>query len=303
MLDFGIARFDQGTRDAGTRLTEAGAIVGTPAYMSPEQVEGKDADFRSDLFACGVLMYELAAGMHPFEARTPLSTAARVLAAEPPVLWERDPRIPRELDRIIRRCLRKAPSERYQSTEELVADLERLQRVTGTPDTPRIGPERALRVKSTLARPRTWWQVHQVGVMLTYLAMVYPAWLAREWASGAFAVAPFVAFVVSAVCNGTLRVHLLFTAAFNTGAFAPEHKRAGPWLQRTDCVAGAMLILSALPIAAPHAAVATLLAAVGIGVMVVSLMIEPATTRAAFPRRGTSGRARRTPGRSHQPQH
>ncbi len=301
ILDFGIARFEQGTRDLGKRLTEAGAILGTPAYMSPEQVEGKDADSRSDLFAFGVLMYEMVSGTHPFEAQTPLSTVARVLEAEPPVLWERDPRIPHELDRIVRRCLRKAPAERYQRAEELVADLERLQRVTSAADTAGARPERLLRMKSTLTRPRTWWQVHQAGVMLTYLAMAYPAWLARDWTGGALAVAPFVAFVASAVWNGTLRVHLLFTAAFNTGAFAAEHKKAGPWLQRTDCAAGAMLILLALPIAVPHAAVATLLAAVGIGVMTVSLMIEPATTKAAFPRRPSTGGGRRTPDRSRRP--
>lgn len=287
ILDFGIARFERAARDAGKRLTEAGAILGTPAYMSPEQVEGKEADSRSDLFAFGVLMYELATGTHPFEAPTPLSTAARVLAAEPPVLWEHDPRIPRELDRIIRRCLRKVPSERYQSAEDLVADLERLQRVTGMRETPRTGAERALRVRSTLTRPRTWWQVHQLGVMAVYLAMAYPAWLARDWAGGALAVAPFVAYVVGAVCSGTLRVHLLFTAALNTGAFAAEHSKVAPWLQRTDCAAGAMLILLALPIAVPHAALATLLAAVGIGVAIVSLVIEPATTKAAFPKAGT----------------
>jgi eukaryotic-like serine/threonine-protein kinase len=208
VLDFGIARVEGGTGDGKERITRAGAILGTPAYMSPEQIEGKDVDFRSDLFSFGVLMYELVSGSHPFEGPTPLSTAARVLAAEPPVLWERNALVPHELDRIIRRCLRKTPTERYQSTGDLVLDLERLLQATGTqalsppkPGQP-AGPARAL------ACPRTWWQLHQVGVMLVYAAMVYPAWQAREWTGGALGVAPFVALVVGAVFNGTLRVHM-----------------------------------------------------------------------------------------------
>ena len=294
VLDFGIARVDGGTREGPARITGTGAVLGTPAYMSPEQVDGKDVDFRSDLFSFGVLMYELLSGAHPFAAPTPLGTAGRVLTAEPPPLSERSSLIPVELDLIIRRCLHKAPADRYQSTGDLVADLERLRAPAGAQQRPSAAQLAAPRAARSLSRPQTWWQAHQVGVMLVYAAMAYPAWLAREWTGGALGVAPFVAFVVSAVFNGTLRVHLLFTAAFNRKAFTAEHKRSGPWVQRTDCAAGAMLIVSALPIAAAYTAVACVLAGVGIGVIIVSLMIEPATTRAAFPRR-TTGAGRRTP--------
>jgi hypothetical protein len=89
---------------------------------------------------------------------------------------------------------------------------------------------------------------------------------------------------------------MLFTAAFNIGAFAVEQKRTGPWVQRSDCAVGAVLLVSALPIAASHTAVACVLAGFGIGVMIVSLMIEPATIKAAFPRR-PSGGGRKTPAR------
>jgi serine/threonine protein kinase len=295
VLDFGIARFERGTPDQGKRLTESGALLGTPAYMSPEQVDGRDADFRSDLFSFGVALYELATGVHPFEAATPISTAARVLAAEPPILCERNPAVPRELDRIVRKCMQKQASDRYQSTADLVVDLELLQRVSGVQHEPtleqKLPPSPPKRV---LSGPRAWWRAHQIGVMLVYAAMMYPAWLAREATGGGYAVIPFVLFVIGVVTNGTLRVHMLFTAAFNTKAFPGEYKRAGPWMQRSDCLVGAALIVSALPIAAGHTALACVLAGFGIGFAIVSLMVEPATTKAAFPRR-LSGTGRRTP--------
>ena len=294
VLDFGIARFERGTPGEGRRLTESGALLGTPAYMSPEQVDGKDADFRSDLFSLGVVLYELVAGTHPFEATTPLSTAARVLAAETPALSEQNPVVPKELDRIIRKCMRKEPSERYQSTADLVVDLELLQRVTGVQHAPTLEQKAAPRPARPLSRPRTWWQIHQVAVMLVSIAMLYPVWRARKLLGGELAIIPFVVLIVGVVLNGTLRVHMLFTAAFNTAAFNAEFKRSGPWIQRSDCFIGAVLIIAAASVAVPSTALAGLLAGVGIGVTIVSLMIEPATTRAAFPRR-LSASGRRTP--------
>jgi hypothetical protein len=297
VLDFGIARFERATPDKGKRLTESGALLGTPAYMSPEQVDGRDADFRSDLFSFGVVLYELAAGAHPFEAPTLLSTAARVLAAEPPVLCQQNPAIPRELDRIVRKCIQKDPSERYQSAADLVVDLELLQRVSGAQHAPTPEQERLpSRQTRALSQPRTWWQIHQAAVMLVYILMLYPTWQARQVAGGELAIIPFVLLIGGVVLNATLRVHMLFTAAFNTTAFNAEFKRAGPWIQRSDCLIGAVLIVAAALVAVPSTSLASLLAGVGIGVAVVSLMVEPATTKAAFPRR-LSGSRRRTPER------
>ncbi len=295
ILDFGIARFERGTPDKGKRLTESGALLGTPAYMSPEQVDGRDADFRSDLFSFGVVLCELATGVHPFEAATPLSTAARVLAAEPPILYQQNPAVPHELDRIVRKCLQKQASERYQSTADLVVDLELLQRVSGVQQAPTLEQKLPLpRSSRALSKPRTWWQIHQMSVMAVYVVMLYPTWQARQIAGGTLAIIPFVLLVAGVVLNATLRVHMLFTAAFNTAAFNMEFKRAGPWMQRSDCLIGVVMIVAAVMVAVPRTSLASLLAGVGIGVAIVSLMVEPATTRAAFPRR-LSGSGRRTP--------
>ena len=288
VLDFGVARLTQDASGAAPRLTEAGTRLGTPAYMSPEQLEGGDVDARSDLFAFGILMYELASGANPFDAPTPISAAARILFVEPPALAGRQAGVPPALDRILRRCLQKAPADRYQSTLDLVADLERLQREM-EPGRPTPGSALQAPDRQEFRGPRRWWTLHQLGVMLTYSAAVYPLWLARDYAGGRLALVPLIAAIVAMVFNGTLRVHLLFTATFNAPALPQELRRASPWVRRSDCAVGAMLVLGALPVAAVHTALAVVLIAVGIGVTVVSVMIEPATRRAAFPSEPLSG--------------
>ena len=97
IVDFGLARF--GDPEAGaasaTQLTAPGAMLGTPGYMAPEQIRGEPVDFRADIFAFGVLLFELATGSHPFTSATPVSTVARVLEATPPDLRQLAPACPR----------------------------------------------------------------------------------------------------------------------------------------------------------------------------------------------------------------
>jgi serine/threonine protein kinase len=116
ILDFGLARVEGAT---SPKLTQTGVIVGTPAYMAPEQVLGHDVDFRTDLFALGVLIYELASGMNPFGAATMSGTFARIVEEEPLALSKVRPQSPPLLDQIVATCLRKDPAERYQSTLDL----------------------------------------------------------------------------------------------------------------------------------------------------------------------------------------
>ena len=112
ILDFGLARFtpeDEPRRDVTrTFLTGAGAIVGTIAYMSPEQAQGRAVDFRTDQFALGVMLYEMAAGRRPFEHATDAETTAAILRDPPPPLTD----VPQPLLWLIERCLAKNPAER-----------------------------------------------------------------------------------------------------------------------------------------------------------------------------------------------
>ncbi len=122
VTDFGIAR-------AGTsQMTEAGSIVGTAQYLSPEQARGAAVDQRSDVYSLGVVLYELLTGAVPFNGDTPVEIAMKHLSTipEPPSTKRED--IPRDLDLIVMRALAKEPDDRYQTAEEMDADLERFAR-------------------------------------------------------------------------------------------------------------------------------------------------------------------------------
>src|SRR5262249_35239914 len=108
LLDFGIARVES---VSNLRLTQAGAAVGTPAYMSPEEIRHTPVDFRADLFALGLLIVEAASGRNPFEADTPAASIARVVETTVPTLSSLAPPGNAELDRIVATCLRKDPDE------------------------------------------------------------------------------------------------------------------------------------------------------------------------------------------------
>jgi serine/threonine-protein kinase len=141
ILDFGLAKLVEKRDEAATlsmtaeapSLTLKGEILGTPAYMSPEQVRGEPVDSRSDIFSFGVTLYEMATGKAAFRGPTHQDTLAAILKEEPPPSLELNREVPSELNRIISRCLRKAPEERYNDTRDLVAALKDLQAVTATP--------------------------------------------------------------------------------------------------------------------------------------------------------------------------
>jgi len=113
IMDFGIARSLR-----AKSLTGEGMIIGTPEYMSPEQVEGKEADQRSDIYSLGTILYEMLTGRVPFEGDTPLSVAIKQKAEKPQEPKELNEQIPGDLNRLILRCLEKDRERRYQSAEE-----------------------------------------------------------------------------------------------------------------------------------------------------------------------------------------
>ena len=150
VLDFGLAKVvDAQLGAAGVSMlpTEApahtapitaeGRILGTVAYMSPEQAEGRTIDGRSDLFSLGVVLYEMATGQRPFAGDTNLSILSSILKDTPKSVTDINPALPPELGRIIRRALAKDPERRYQTAKDLRNDLEDLKASLGSSESPR----------------------------------------------------------------------------------------------------------------------------------------------------------------------
>ncbi len=128
IVDFGLAKLS-----GQTMLTAAGSTIGTAAYMSPEQARGETADQRSDIWSTGVVMYEMLAGRHPFAGEYPEAVTYRILNEDPEFVSKLRAEVPAELNRIVDRVLAKDPTRRYQTIEELCADLETFsQEVTGS---------------------------------------------------------------------------------------------------------------------------------------------------------------------------
>jgi hypothetical protein len=262
ILDFGIARVDAPASAAEPRLTRAGDLLGTPGYMSPEQLEGADVDARSDIYALGVVLYELAAGRHPFEGTRPDSGAA--------------PELPPQLDAIVRTCLERRRSDRYPSALDVAADLENL----------RVG--RAVSARGSAAAGRTslsWWRVHQAVRMVVVATLVYGVWRVHAVVHADWTLALFLAYVVTGALNGTLRAHLLFVSAVNPQDLDAEFRRARATIRGTDLLVSALLLLAAATVVRSQTLLPSILAAVAVGWAVTTLVIEPATCRAAFGRR------------------
>src|SRR5271163_3596085 len=132
ILDFGLAKLTRPENNSGAEAptvqvnTEPGQIMGTVGYMSPEQVRGKPADHRSDIFAFGSILYEMLSGQRAFRGETPADTMSAILKEEPDELAESSRNVPPALERMVRHCLEKNPAQRFQSAGDLAFNLEAL---------------------------------------------------------------------------------------------------------------------------------------------------------------------------------
>ena len=132
LLDFGLAKVFAGPANSEpitslptqAHVTEAGTILGTFQYMAPEQLEGREADSRTDIFALGDVLYEMATGARAFDGGTRASLISAILRDEPPPVSQRQPMAPAPLDRLVRKCLAKDPEDRWQSARDVGSELE-----------------------------------------------------------------------------------------------------------------------------------------------------------------------------------
>ena len=177
ILDFGLAKLrdiEEVAEDGETLSvqlqrsppTKDGVVVGTAAYMSPEQAEGKKVDARSDIFSFGAVLYEMVTGRRAFPGDSSASTMAAVLKSDPKPPSQLVEGIPRDLERIILRCLRKDPARRFQHVTDLAVDLEELKEATESGESPVAPPTRARSSKAV-------WIVAAIALPLVVVA----AWL------------------------------------------------------------------------------------------------------------------------------
>jgi eukaryotic-like serine/threonine-protein kinase len=134
LLDFGLAKLKQGVAPANVQLSELptapdpltaqGTIVGTLQYMAPEQLEAKQVDARTDIFAFGVVVYEMATGKRAFEGKSQASVISAIISSDPPPMSTLQPMTPPALDRVVKKCLAKDPEERWQNAHDLMSELK-----------------------------------------------------------------------------------------------------------------------------------------------------------------------------------
>lgn len=278
LVDFGIARVLDAADTTRTNLTAPGVLVGTPAYMTPEQLQGLPIDHRSDLFALGVVLYEAGTGSHPFAGRTRATTLNNILQLEPPPLGSRRPMAFGPLEPIVARCLKKSPDQRFASATELLAALRQAQRAleTGAPvsdATASVEPTDRL----------WWWRFHQTAIAVFYGLLVLPLWLVREsYSRGPRADGVFFSALALVVVSILMRLHAAFLAshAAETLQSALAHWRRTVLV--TDLLLGVLLLLAAVLASNAKPGVSALLLVASLGTLVTLLVIEPVTTRLAF---------------------
>jgi len=259
--------------------------------MSPEQIRGDDVDFRSDLFSVGIILYELATGVHPFLGSDSASTIARILETEPRRLREFAPALGpagaslAHLESVVSTCLQKSPGARHRSTDELIAALERARAAMDIPGSKDPGLHlnggRVDQPGGTRS-PRWWWEFHQVAASLAYIVLLAPLWFARTTMGGKESIFLFVAALASVITASTLRLHLMFTVRSYPAEREAQQRSTRPWILIADALFAVSLAVGGFEVLGPHATVGLTLISASIAVVLSSTVIEPATTRAAF---------------------
>jgi eukaryotic-like serine/threonine-protein kinase len=158
ILDFGLAKLTQAAASGDTvtfEHTQPGVLMGTVAYMAPEQIRGRAADQRSDVFSFGAVLYEMLSGKRLFQRETAADTTTAVLTLEPSSLGDSGPSVPPALDRIVLHCLEKEPDDRFQSMRDLVFSLQSLSTISSS-EAAVAGPPGARRLKKWGSHYAAW---------------------------------------------------------------------------------------------------------------------------------------------------
>ena len=181
VLDFGLAKLAAGGEEDGDEtlaLTRDGLILGTVHYMSPEQAMGRPADHRSDVFSFGVLLYEMTTGRRPFQGDSSAELMSSILRDDPPPITEVKPDLPKQLSRVVRRCLQKVAEKRYQTALGIRNELEDLKNEIDASSS-RVVADQGSGRRSRRALPAWLWAAFGVA-----LVIAGGLWLARDRGAG-----------------------------------------------------------------------------------------------------------------------
>lgn len=242
ILDFGLAKLREpstnvhGSEDATRRaMTDPGVVMGTAAYMSPEQVRGHAVDHRSDIFSFGVILYEMITGKRAFQQETMAETMSAIMKEEPPEITESNPNISPALERIVRRCLEKKPDRRFQSTSDLGFAIESLSAPTTTSASGLAMTASGLSEENE--RPKGRGRLLPIATVILGLAVIGSAvwFFGRSWLAASAASVAEVSYKAISFEKG-----FIYTARFapdgRTIVYSAdwEHQPLGVYVTNTD---------------------------------------------------------------------
>lgn len=297
ILDFGLAKHlhaalplgDKNGAETLSIATSPGLLIGTVNYMAPEQLEGQSVDARADIYALGLVLYEMYTGANPFLGPTPSSTIANILKQEAPSLQQRIPTAPTELDHILLKCLRKRPEERHQSARELLVDLRNLRRVgTQSPRTSQAPQAQA----SFLSRffllfgttPYRRWEIMHLRMCLWSLFIGYLGWRFTLSTPEKWGLALFCIELGFIVLLWVLAMLPLYMAAFDARRLPHQVRKIAPWIRWSTLALVAITWTMAATLGVSHSGLAAWLALCGASGCFGVLWFKPTIDHAAFPK-------------------
>jgi eukaryotic-like serine/threonine-protein kinase len=235
--DFGIARF-------ATQVSNSGVLMGTPAYLSPEQIQGNAQDTRSDLFSLGIILYQMTTGVQPFSGSSVSAVCAQIVAIMPPPPSHHNSSLPAAYDRIVMRCLAKDPADRYATAEALGASLypfaHAQEMAPAVAEKPSAAAEFVARVEKWVAtamkalKAEAQEQSRRVTSLITAICTSDAAWWNRPmqrkdlWATGTAAVLLIGLVPMARALRNRAHVQPVVAAATAGGASSPLANSQAP---------------------------------------------------------------------------
>lgn len=293
ILDFGLARLEGDARRLAStsRLTIQGLIAGTPGYMAPEQLLGEDVDGRTDQFALGVVLAEMASGRNPFDAGTFAATIALVMRADGLPVPLDGALVSADIAAIVNRCTRHRREDRFASTSDLVAALAACLGGQGVPALPLTTPRpSSARPPASAAAPIDpvtgrrpalwWWRFHQAAAAAVYWLMIVPAWLVhRDVPPG---LPWFLGCLAATIVAANVRLHLRFSAAVLPHELPAQRAKTRGFVAIADWAVIVLWAYAGVALMATSREWSAVFFAFAIGEALIVGLVEPATTRAAF---------------------